>query len=126
MWDPRPILSPMWFGNRFNHFRYQFCIQFLLQLILEQHPELIRGLYFGPKTIFIPPPSENDIFSPLSEHVVFDFHRGLFALILPYFAFILPFSFLFSHILSPFFLFLLHFPPISLGLFIFFPPNDIG
>jgi hypothetical protein len=27
-----------------------------------------RGLYFGPKTIFIPPPpSENDIFSPFRD-----------------------------------------------------------
>ncbi len=93
-----------------------------------------RGLYFGPKTIFIPPPpSENDIFSPSHKTLFFDSHCGLFALILPYFAFILPCFFPFSHFLSPFliflspfFLFLLHFPPFSLPLFIFFPPNDIG
>jgi hypothetical protein len=56
----------------------------------------------------------------------FDSHRGLFALILPYFAFILPFYFPFSYFLSPFFLFLSQFPPFSLCLFIFFPPNIIG
>ncbi len=71
----------------------------------------------------------------------FDSYRDLFALILPFFAFILPFYFPFSNFLSPFFLFLspfflflspfflflLHFPFFfSLGLFIFFPPNDIG
>jgi hypothetical protein len=27
-----------------------------------------RGLYFGPKTIFIPPSSINDIFPPLGTH----------------------------------------------------------
>ncbi len=93
-----------------------------------------RGLYFGPKTIFIPPPpSENDIFSPSRDTSFFDSHPGLFVLFLPYFAIILPFYFPFSHFLSPFFLFLslfflflLHFPPFSLRLFIFFPPNDIG
>ncbi len=92
-----------------------------------------RGLYFGPKRYLFPPPSENYIFFPSPDMSFFDSHRGLFALILPYFAFILPFFFLFSHILSPFFLFpspfflfLLHFPPFSLCLFIFFPPNDIG
>ncbi len=39
----------------------------------------------------------------------------------PYFSFILPFYFPFSLFLYPFFLFLLHFPPFSLPLFIFFP-----
>ncbi len=93
-----------------------------------------RGLYFGPKTIFIPPPpSENDIFSPSRDTSFFDSHRGLFALHLAYFAFILSFYFPFSHFLSrfflflsSFFLFLLHIPLFSLRLFIFFPPNDIG
>ncbi len=95
------------------------------------YPPPPRGLYFGPKTIFIPPPpSENDIFPPLARRFLTPI---LFSLILPYFAFILPFNFPFSHFLShfflflfPFFLFLLHFPPFSLRLFIFFPPNDIG
>jgi hypothetical protein len=80
-----------------------------------------QGSNFGPKTIFIPPPpSENDIFPPSRDMSFFNAHRGLFALILPYFAFILPFYFPYSHFLSLFFLFLLHFPPFSLGLF------DIG
>ncbi len=59
-------------------------------------------VYFGPKTIMIPPPlSENDIF-PLWRHAIFDSCRTLFTLILPYFAFIFPFYFLFSLFLSPF------------------------
>ncbi len=75
----------------------------------------IRGLYFGPKTIFIPPPPLlKMIFFPPTRHVVFYSHWGFYALILPYFAFILPFYFPFSH-------FLLYFPPFSLRLFIFFP-----
>ncbi len=93
---------------------------------------LYRGLYFGPKTIFIPLPFWKWYFSPSRDTSFFDSHRGLFALILPYFAFILPFYFSFSHFLSPFllflssfFLFLLYFPPFSLRLFIFFPPNDL-
>jgi hypothetical protein len=69
-----------------------------------------RGLYFGPKTIFItPPPSENAIFTPSSDTSFFDSHCGLFALILPYFAFILPFS-------SPFLIF---FPLSSFSFYIF-------
>jgi hypothetical protein len=88
-----------------------------------------RGLYFGPKTIFIPlPPSENDIFPPSCDMSFLDSQRSLFDLILPYFAIILPFYFPFSYfispfflLLSPFFLFLLHFLPFSLHLFIFFP-----
>ncbi len=94
---------------------------------------LTRGLYFGPKTIFIPPPFWKLYFSPSRDTSLFHYHRGLFALILPYFAIILPFYFPFSHFLSPFFLFLptfflflLLFPPFSFRLFIFFPPNDIG
>ncbi len=65
--------------------------------------EASRGLYFGPKTIFIHlPPSENDIFPPSRDTSFFDSHRGLFALILPYFEFILPFYFPFSNFLFPF------------------------
>ncbi len=103
-----------------------------------------RGLYFGLKTIFIPPPpSENDIFSPSRDTSFFDSYRGLFALILPYFAFLLPLFLPFSHFLSPFFLFLssfflflLHFPPFFSFPFhifspkrhrlIFFPPPQGG
>jgi hypothetical protein len=87
-----------------------------------------RGLYFGPKSILIPFPSEKkeDNFSPLWGHMFFDSHHSLFALILPYFATILPFNFPLTDFLSPFFLFLLYFPPFSLRFFLFFPPNDIG
>ncbi len=84
----------------------------------------IRGLYFGPKMIPAPPFWKWYFFP--SHDTFFDSHCGLFGLILPYFAFILPFYFPFSHFLSPFFLFLWYFPPFSLCLFIFFPPNDIG
>ncbi len=93
------------------------------------------GVYISVRKryLFSPPPSENYTLFPSRDMSFFDSHRGLFALILPYFAFILPFYFPFSHFLSPFFLFLslfflvlLHFLPFSLGLFLFFPPNDIG
>ncbi len=84
------------------------------------------------------------IFSPLSWHVVFWYpYCALFALLLPYFAFILTFFFSLSTVLflSPFFLFppvflfspffpflplSPTFSPFSLLLFIFFRPNDIG
>ncbi len=79
---------------------------------------LLRGLYFGLKTIFILPLLKM-IFFPLLRHVVFLLPPWPICLSLPYFAFILPFS----HFLSPFFLFLLHFPSISLPLFIFFSPK---
>ncbi len=64
-----------------------------------------RSIVWSENDIYSPPPSENDIFSPSCDTLFFDSHRGLFALILPYFAFILPFYFPFSHFLSPFFLF---------------------
>ncbi len=88
-----------------------------------------RDLYFGPKTIFIPPPPFwKWYFSPSRDTSFFDSHHGLLALILPNFASVLPFYFPFSHFLShfflflfPFFLFRLHFPPFSLHFFIFFP-----
>ncbi len=51
---------------------------------------------------YSPPPSENDIFSPSRDMLFFDSHRDLFALIFPYFAFILPFYFPFF-IFSPLF-----------------------
>ncbi len=96
-----------------------------------------RGLYFGPKTIFIPPPFWKWYFFPLLWHVIFrlpswpfylnsSLFCNYFTLLLPLFSFsfpFLPFTFPF---LSPFFLFLLHFPYFSLRLFIFFPPNDIA
>jgi hypothetical protein len=88
-----------------------------------------RGLYFGPKTIFMTlPPTENYIFPPSCDMSFFDSQRSLFDLILPNFEIILPFYFPFSRflspfflLLSPFFLFLLHFLPFSLHLVIFFP-----
>jgi hypothetical protein len=71
-----------------------------------------RGLYFGPKTIFISPaPSENYIFPPPPTRHFSTPIVAFCALILPYFSFIF----------SPFFLFLLYFLPFSLRLFIFFP-----
>jgi hypothetical protein len=75
-----------------------------------------RGLYFGPKMIFIFPPLLKMIFcSPLATRFFYS-HRGLFALILPYFASILPFYFPFSHIFphSSFF-----FPSSSFFFYIF-------
>ncbi len=93
------------------------------------------GVYISVRKwyLFPPPLLKNDIFSPSRDMSFFDSHRGLFALILPYFEFILPFYFPFSHFLSPFllflspfFLFLSYFPLFSLCLFIFFPPNDIS
>jgi hypothetical protein len=93
---------------------------------------LHRGLYFGPKTIFIPPLLKM-IFFPISWHIVFllplwpfclnsSLFCIYFTLWLPLFSFSSPF-FIF---LFPFLLFLLHFPPFSLQLFKIFPQNDIG
>jgi hypothetical protein len=66
------------------------------------------------------------IFSPSRITSFFNSHCGLFAKILPYFAFNLPFYFPFSHFLSPLFLFLspftffhLVFPSFPLFLFTF-------
>jgi hypothetical protein len=83
----------------------------------------VRKRYLFPSPL---PPLKMIFFSPLATHC-YDSHHGLFALILPYFAFIfVTFPFRFSLFLSPFFLFLLHFPHFSLRLFIFFSLNDIG
>jgi hypothetical protein len=81
-----------------------------------------RGLYFGPKIIFIPPPTPpvNDIFFPLATRHFTTPHGGLFALILPYFAIILPFYFLFSHFLSPSFPLSSFFFPLSSFFFYIF------
>ncbi len=74
------------------------------------------------------------IFFPLSWYIVFQFlslpfclNSSLFCI---YFTLYFPFLFFFPHSsflfpLSSFYC-LLHFPPLSLPLFIFFPPNDIG
>jgi hypothetical protein len=99
------------------------------------HKEYNRGLYFGLKTIFIPSPLWKWYFPPPRDASFFDSYRGLFVLILPYLAFILPFYFPFSYFLSsfflflssfflflsPFFLFLLHFPLFSSPFHIFSP-----
>jgi hypothetical protein len=90
---------------------------------------LYRGLYFGPKMIFIFPPLLKMLFVPLSKHVIFRLPSWpfclnsslcciYFILLLPIFSFSFPFLPFFPF---SFFLFLLHFPPLSLRLFIFFP-----
>jgi hypothetical protein len=120
---------------------FYFPITFLLCMVAIVSTRDQGSIFRSENYIYSPPPpSENDIFFPSRDMSFFYSHCGLFALILPYFAFILPFYFPFSNFLSPFFpflspfflflspffLFLLHFLPFSLGLFIFFPPNDIG
>ncbi len=107
---------------------------------LENYSCIGRGLYFGSKTIFIPPPFWKWYFSPSRDTSFFHSHCGLFSLILPYFAFTLTFYFPFSDFfpissfffslssfffsLSSFFFYI--FPPFPLPLFIFFPSNYIG
>ncbi len=110
-------------------------------------PKASPGVYISVQKLYLfplpPPSSENDIFFPSCDISFLYSHGGLFALILPYLAFILPSYFLFLNFfplssfffplssfffplfLFPFFFFL-HFPPFSLWLFIFFPPDDIG
>jgi hypothetical protein len=84
----------------------------------DPHPP---GGYISVWKLYLFPSFWKWYFSPIRYMSFFDTHHGLFALILLYFAFILPFYFPFSHFLSTFFLFHLHFPPFSLCLFIFFP-----
>jgi hypothetical protein len=100
----------------------------------------LRGIYFGMKTIFIPPPLLKMIFFPPLATRRFWLHQGLFALVFPILHY---FTLPFSNFLSPFFifpfplfLFLLHFPPFSLSPFFLFllhftpfhifSPNNIG
>ncbi len=85
------------------------------------------------KRYLIPPSFRKLYFSPCRDMSFIDYFCGLFALILPCFAFISHVFFPFYLILSPssFFFplssFFFHiFPSFSLPLFIFFPPNDIG
>ncbi len=86
-------------------------------------PYPTRDLYFGPKTIFIPAHLFwKWYFSPTPDMSFFESHHGLFALILPYFEFILPFYFPFSHFISPFFLFFIIFP-LFLFAFSYFSPQ---
>ncbi len=109
------------------------------------------GIYFGPTIIFTVflCPFRKWYFPPSCDTSFFDSFRTLFALILPYVAFILPFFFPFSLFLPlsffsfplflflflflypfsfsfSFYLFLLNFPPFFSFPFIFFPSNDIG
>ncbi len=86
-----------------------------------------RGLYFGPKTIFIPPLPKM-IFSPLSRHIFFQLLSWPFylnpSLFCIYYILLLPIFSLFyplSSFLFLLFLFLWHLPPVSLPLFLFFP-----
>ncbi len=73
-------------------------------------------------------PCPKMIFFLLSRHVIFWLKSCPFSLSLPYFAFFSSFYFPFSRFLfpvfllfSPLFLFIIHFSPFSLPLFIFFP-----
>jgi hypothetical protein len=93
-----------------------------------KNPDILEqgSIFRSEKYIYSPPPSENDIFSPSRDTLFFDTHRGLFALILPYFAFILSFYFPFSHFLSPFFLFLLLFPLFLFAFSYFFPQMTLA
>jgi hypothetical protein len=71
----------------------------------------IRGLYFDPETIFIPPLPKNDIFPPLATNWFFLYsYRALFASILPSFACILTIYFQFSLFLTSFLPFFYIFP----------------
>ncbi len=89
-----------------------------------------RGLYFGPKTIFIPPPFWKWYFFPLSRHVVFRLPSWPFclnsSLFCNYFTLLLPlfsFSFPFLPFLSLFYLLLLHFPSFFSSPFSYFFPQ---
>ncbi len=93
-----------------NNKSWLFCAKSANDFFANIRP---RGLYFGPKTIFIPPPLRKMIFSPLSQHV-FRFPSwpfclnssrfcNYFTLLLPLFSFsfpFLPFSFSFFFLLS--------------------------
>ncbi len=89
-------------------------------------------IFRSENNIYLPPPSENDVFSPSCDTSFFDSHHGLFVLILPYFAIILPLYFPFYPFTSPFFIFFplfplsVTFPSFSLHLFIFFPQMTLA
>ncbi len=93
-----------------------------------------RVPYFGPKMIFIPPPFKKFYFSSSRDTSCLFYYRVLFALIIPYLAFVLTFYFSFPlfffflstflspfYLSAPFFLFLWQLPPFSLPLSYFFP-----
>ncbi len=96
-----------------------------VSLIMTPCLKLYGGLYFGPKTIS-PPPLLKIIFFPLSGHVIFRLPSRPFclnsSLFCIYFT-LLPLLLSFSY---PFLCFYFIFPPFSLRLFIYFPPNYIG
>ncbi len=77
-----------------------------------------RDLYFGPKTIFIPPPSENDIFPPSCDTVFFFYsHRAFLPILQLFYPFTSPFLIFFP--LSFFFLYI--FPLFLFAFSYFFP-----
>ncbi len=81
-----------------------------------------QGSKFRSKyNIYPPPPLWKLYFFPSPDTSFFDSRRGLFALILPYFAIILPFYFPFPHFLSPFFIFFYIF--LFLFAFSYFSPQ---
>ncbi len=69
-----------------------------------------QSIFWSKYNIYPPPLSKNNCFPPSHDMSSFKSYLGLFAFIFPYCIFILPFYF-----------FILHFPPVSLPLFIFFP-----
>ncbi len=95
--------------------------QYLVSLAKSFRSIQQGSIFRSENDIYSPPPLWKWYFSPSRDMSFFDSHRGLFALILPYFVFILPFFFPFSHFLSPFFLFLLIFPLFLFPFSYFFP-----
>ncbi len=86
----------------------------------EKNVFSIAGVYILiRKRYFFPSLSENYIFSPLARRFLTP-NRALFAVLIPYLAFIFPFF--------PFLPFSLTFSPFLSSLFhiFFFPPNNIG
>jgi hypothetical protein len=96
-----------------NHIYNQFM---LLQLLLCTGVLISRVYILIRKLHLFPSPFPKMIISPSHDMSFFNSYRVLFALILPYFTFVLPLYFPFSLFLSPFF-------PFSLSSFFpFFPP----
>ncbi len=97
------------------------------------HNISVQKRYYTPQR-YLPPPPNNIYpppfwkwyFSPFCDMSFCNSHRGLFALISPYFAFILPFSFPFSHFLFFFFTlssFFFYIFPLFLFAFSYFSPK---
>ncbi len=103
--------------------KYSLLKNTIEKIILNKN----TGVYISVQKRYLsPPPFWKRYFFPLLRHVVFWLPSWPFCLNSSLFAFILPFYFPFSHFLSPFFLFLLHFLPFSLRLFIFFPQMTLA